>query len=135
MIFPIYLIFIATLLIITSQYSAGIQRLTAYRALPVLATPFLLSYTKILHTVSSVLFSYSTITSLPSKTTTLVWSFDMETKFFGMKFSLLFAVCLVLFNAVLIFSRTLSRFTTLSQYLMHTEAHTKTSSTIGLVYN
>ena len=61
-IFPIYLIFIATFLIITSRYSTRIQRLTARRALPVLATLFLLSYTKILHTVSSVLFSYSTIT-------------------------------------------------------------------------
>ena len=49
--FPFYLIFIATSLIITSRYSTKIQRLTARRALPVLATLFLLSYTKILHTV------------------------------------------------------------------------------------
>ena len=46
--FPFYLIFIATLIIITSRYSTMIQRLTARRALPVLATLFLLSYTKIL---------------------------------------------------------------------------------------
>ena len=46
--FPIYLIFIATLLIITSRYSTRIQRLTARRALPVLATLFLLSYIKII---------------------------------------------------------------------------------------
>jgi len=61
LIFPIYLTFISTLLIITSRYSTRIQKLTACKALPVLATLFLLSYTKILHTVSSVLFSYSTI--------------------------------------------------------------------------
>ena len=72
LIFPIYLIFTAALLILTSQYSTRIQRLTARKAQPVLATPFLLSYTKILRTVSSVLFSYCTITSLPSKNTTLV---------------------------------------------------------------
>jgi len=36
--FPFYLIFIATSLIITSRYSTTIQRLTARRALPVLAT-------------------------------------------------------------------------------------------------
>ena len=42
--FPFYLIFIATLIIITSRYSTTIQRLTARRALPVLATLFLLSY-------------------------------------------------------------------------------------------
>jgi len=116
LVFPIYLIFIATLLIITSRYSTKIQRLTAHRALPVLATLFLLSYTKILRTVSSVLFSYSTITSLPNKTTTLVWSVNTEVKLFGLKFSLLFVACLVIFlillpfNVVLIFTRTLSRF-------------------------
>ena len=57
LIFPIYFIIIAVLLIITSRYSTRIQRLTAHRALPVLATLFLLSYTKILRTVSRVLFS------------------------------------------------------------------------------
>ena len=50
--FPFYLIFIATSLIVTSRYSAKVQRLTARRALPVLATLFLLSYTKILLIVS-----------------------------------------------------------------------------------
>ena len=74
LIFPIYLIFIAKLIILTSRYSTRIQRLTARRALPVLATLLQLSYTKMLRTVSSVLFSYSTKTSLPNKTTTLVWS-------------------------------------------------------------
>ena len=122
LIFPIYLIFIATLLIITSRYSTRIQRLTAHRALPVLATLFLLSYTKILRTVSSVLFSYSTITSLPNRTTTLVWSINTETKLFGLKFSFLFVVCLVLFlillpfNVVLIFTRTLSRFKLINHF-------------------
>ncbi|XP_065893254.1 uncharacterized protein [Dysidea avara] len=122
LIFPIYLIFIATLLIITSRYSTRIQRLTAHRALPVLATLFLLSYTKILRTVSSVLFSYSTITSLPSKKTTLVWSVDTEVQLFGLKFIFLFIVCLVLFlmllpfNTVLIFTRTLSQFKCINHF-------------------
>ena len=52
LLFPFYLILIAMALIITSRYSTTIQRLTASRALPVLATLFLLSYTKILHTVN-----------------------------------------------------------------------------------
>ena len=72
LLFPLYLILIAAALIVGSRYSARIQRLTAQRALPVLATLFLLSYTKILRTVSSVLFSYSTIIQLPSDHTTLV---------------------------------------------------------------
>ena len=120
--FPFYLIFIATLIIITSRYSTTIQRLTARRALPVLATLFLLSYTKILRIVSSVLFFYSTITHLPSKHTTLVWSVDANVPLFGVRFTILFIVCLILFlilvpfNAILLFTRTLSRFSFINRF-------------------
>jgi len=122
LIFPIYLIFIATLLIIASRYSTRIQRLTARKALPVLATLFLLSYTKILCTISSVLFSYSTIASLPSNNVTLVWSVDTGIQPFGLKFIVLFIVCLMLclillpFNTVLIFTKTLSRFKRINHF-------------------
>ena len=120
--FPFYLIFIATLIIITSRYSTTIQRLTARRALPVLATLFLLSYTKILRIVSSVLFFYSTITHLPSKHTTLVWSVDANIPLFGVRFTILFIVCLILFlilvpfNVILLFTRTLSRFRFINKF-------------------
>ena len=120
--FPFYLIFIATLIIIKSRYSTTIQRLTAHRALPVLATLFLLSYTKILRIVSSVLFSYSTITHLPSKHTTLVWSVDANVPLFGIRFTILFIVCLILFlilvpfNVILLFTRTLSRFQFITKF-------------------
>ena len=120
--FPFYLIFIATLIIITSRYSITIQRLTARRALPVLATLFLLSYTKILRIVSSVLFFYSTITHLPSKHTTLVWSVDANVPLFGVRFTILFIVCLILFlilvpfNVILLFTRTLSRFKIINRF-------------------
>ena len=122
LIFPTYLIFIATSLIIASRHSTKIQRITARRALPVLATLFLLSYTKILHTVSSVLFHYSTITHLPSEHTTLVWAVDANVPLFGVKFTILFIVCLVLFmilllfNAILIFTKTLSRFKSINHF-------------------
>ena len=120
--FPFYLIFIATLIIVTSRYSTTLQRLTARRALPVLATLFLLSYTKILRIVSSVLFFYSTITHLPSKHTTLVWSLDANVPLFGVRFIILFIVCLILFlilvpfNVILLFSRTLSRFRFINRF-------------------
>ena len=120
--FPFYLIFIATVIIITSRYSTTIQRLTARRALPVLATLFLLSYTKILRIVSSVLFFYSTITHLPSKHTTLVWSVDANVPLFGVRFTILFIVCLILFlilipfNVILLFTRTLSRFRFINKF-------------------
>ena len=113
--FPFYLIFIATLIIITSRHSTKIQRLTARRALPVLATLFLLSYTKILRIVSSVSFSYSTITHLPSKHTTLVWSVDANVPLFGVRFTILFIVCFILFilfilfNVVLLFNKILTK--------------------------
>ena len=114
--FPFYLIFIATFLIITSRYSTTIQRLTARRALPVLATLFLLSYTKILLTVSSVLFHYSSIIQLPSKSTILVWSIDANIPLLGVKFVTLFIVCCMIalillpFSVILLCTRTLSRF-------------------------
>ena len=69
-----------------------------------LATLFLLSFTKILRIVSSVLFFYSTITHLPSKHTTLVWSVDANVPLFGVRFTLLFSVCLLLFLLLMLFN-------------------------------
>ena len=116
LLFPLYLIFIATILIMASRYSSKVQRLTARRALPVLATLFLLSYAKMLRTVSSVLFSYSTIIHLPSNHVKLVWSVDANVNMFEIKFITLFIVCLFIFillipfNVTLLFTRILSRF-------------------------
>ena len=120
--FPFYLILIATLLIITSRYSRIIQTLTSHRALPVLATLFLLSYTKILRTVCNVLFLYSSITHLPSKHTALVWSINANVPLFGVQFTLLFVVCFILFlilipfNVILLFTRILSRFNHINKF-------------------
>ena len=114
--FPAYLILIATSLIIASRYSGRIQRLTARRALPVLATLFLLSYTKVLLIVSGVLFFYSTTVHLPSNKATVLWLVDPNVPLFGAKFIILFTVCLILFlvlisfNMILIFTKTLGRF-------------------------
>ena len=116
LVFPAYLILIATTFIMASRYSIRIQRLTASRALPVLATLFLLSYTKTLITVSNVLFFYSTITYLPSNDTTLVWSVDANVPLLEIKFIILFITCAILFivliafNVILIFARQFSRF-------------------------
>ena len=120
--FSLCLIFIATLIIIISRYSTTMQRLTARRVLPVLATLFLLSYTKILRIVSSVLFYYSTITHLPSKHTTIVWSVDANIPLFGVRFTIMFIVCLILFlilvpfNVILLFTRTLSGFRFITKF-------------------
>jgi len=114
--FPVYLIMIATTFIIASRHSTRVQRLTARRALPVLATLFLLSYTKVLRATSSVLFFYYEITSLPSNNTMLIWSVDTSAPLFGIKFTIIFvaSLCIFLillfFNIILIFTRVLSYF-------------------------
>ena len=114
--FPSYLIIIAVSIIIASRYSSRILRLTYTRSLPVLSTLFLLSYTGVLRVVLTVLFSYSTITYLPSGRQQLVWSIDASVSLFGLKFTILFITCLVLFillipfNIILLFRRYLSWF-------------------------
>ena len=120
--FPLYLIIIAVSIIIASRYSSRILRLTYTRSLPVLATLFLLSYTGVLRTVLTVLFSYSTITHLPSGHKQIVWSIDANVPLFGLKFTILFITCLVLFlllipfNITLLFTRFLLRFKIINQF-------------------
>ena len=120
--FPIYLILIAASLIIASRYSTRIQRLTARRALPVLATLFLVSYTKILRTTCNVLFLYSRVIYLPSNKTKLMWSVDANVPLFEAKFIILFITCLALFfimipfNTLLIFTRFFMRFRLVSKF-------------------
>ena len=106
--FPFYLIVIAVSIIMASRYSSRILRLTYSRSLPVLATLFLLSYTGVLRTVLTVLFSYSTITHLPSGHQQLVWSIDASVPLFGLKFTILFMTCLVLLLLLIPFNVILS---------------------------
>ena len=114
--FPSHLIIIAVSIIFASRYSTRIFRLTYTRSLPVLATLLLLSYTGVLRVVLTVLFSYSTITHLPSGHQQLVWCIDASVPLFGLKFTILFITCLVLFlllipfNIILLFRRYLSWF-------------------------
>ena len=114
--FPFYLIIIAVSIIVANRYSPRILRLTYTRSLPVLATLFLLSYTGVLRTVLTVLFSYSTITHLPSSHKQIVWSIDASVPLFGLKFTILFITCVLLFlllipfNITLLFTRHLLRF-------------------------
>ena len=120
--FPAYLILIATTLIMASRYSIRIQRLTASRTLPVLATLFLLSYTKVLRTISSVLYFYFEITSLPSEDTAIVVSVDTSAPSFGIKFTFILVVSLVLFlillffNIILVFTRIISYFKCINRF-------------------
>ena len=102
--FPFYIISIATLIIIVSRYSITVKRLTTHRATSVLATIFLLSFMNILCTTYSVLFTYSSISHLPSKHTRLVWSLDANVPIFEAKFILLFVLCIILFSLLVLFT-------------------------------
>ena len=114
--FPCFLIIMAFSIIIISRYSSRVIRLTHRRSLPVLATLFLLSYTSILRTILTVLFSYSTITHIPGGHKEMVWSIDASVRLFGLKFTLLFIICLVLFllllffDIILLFTRVFMKF-------------------------
>ena len=121
--FSFYLVVIASSIIIASRYSSRILRLTFSRSLPVLATLFLLSYTSVLRTVSTVLFSYSTITHLPSGHHQMVWSIDASVPLFGIKFTILFIASLLVlflilipFNIILLFTRYLSKFRMINRF-------------------
>ena len=114
--FPIYLIMIITSVIIASHFSIAVQRLTLHKTVPVLATILLLSYTKILQTVSDVLFLYSTITDYPSYVSSVMWSIDANVPLFGLRHSVLFAfslliiVLLTLYTCLLLFAKMLRNF-------------------------
>ena len=122
LLFPFYLIIIAASIIIVSRYSYRILRWTYTRSLPVLATLFLLSYNGILRTVLTVLFSYSTITHLPSGHKQIVWSIDASVPLFGIKFTILFIACVALFlilipfNITLLFIRYLLQFRLINRF-------------------
>ena len=114
--FPLYLIIIAVIFIIASRHSTVIQRMTAKKALPLLATLLLLSYTKVLRTASNVLFFYPKVINLPSGHSTIAWGVDPNIQIFSIKFLILCCISLglflllALFNSVLLFSRPLSHF-------------------------
>ena len=120
--FPCYLMMIAFTLIIGSHYSSKLQRLTANRVLKVLATLLLLSYTKTLLAVCQILFFFSSVTQLPNKHTTLFWSVDAGVELFGVKFCILYTVSLIVFSILLIFQivllfpRTVSRWSFINHF-------------------
>ena len=122
LVFPFYLMIIAFTLIIGSHHSPTLQRLTANRVLKVLATLFLLFYKKTLLMVCQVLFFFSSVTHLPSKHSTLVWSVDTGVKLFGIKFCILYTACFIVFlillllNFLLLFPRTSSRWNFINNF-------------------
>ena len=73
-VFPIYVWIIAGLMIVTAHYSTLVTKLLGNNSVPVLATLFLLSYSKLLRTIVTV-FGFAEL-KFPNGSTTTVWTFD-----------------------------------------------------------
>ena len=75
--FPFYIWSIAGVIVIGARHSAKLTKLCGNRAVSVLATLFLLSYTKLLQTIiASVGFTQIKIFSIDNNYTLTVWSLD-----------------------------------------------------------
>ena len=101
-VFPSYLLFIVAMLAFASRYSSSVEKLTRRRVIPVIATIFLLSYSKLLLVTVKGLFAYTNVYSLPDNKNTVIWKWDSSIPLFGLKFSILFGVCLVVLLLVLL---------------------------------
>lgn len=77
--FPIYIWILVAIIIVTSHYSTIASKLSGRNAVQVLATLFLLSYTKMLQIVVTV-FSFTTIT-YPDGYSKAVWLYDGNVDF------------------------------------------------------
>ena len=73
--FPLYIWAIAGSIIIISRYSSRITKLIGNRAVPLLATLFLLSYLKLLRTIVEAL-AFAVLTSYPVGYNQAVWYID-----------------------------------------------------------
>ena len=80
--FPLYIWAIAGLMILTAKNSNTLTRIYGNKSVPVLATLFLLSYTKLLRTVITI-FLFTHLSEYPKGSTLVVWSIDGELDYFG----------------------------------------------------
>ena len=92
-VFPLYIMAIVTVIIITSYYSTRLTKLFGINAVPILATLVLLSYTKILRILIAA-FSFTTIKGTQDHFS-VVWLYDGNVRFFGPKHSILFLTALL----------------------------------------
>ena len=74
--FPLYIWLIAGVIIIACRYSSRLTNLIGDRAVPLLATLFLLSYTKLIRTATAI-FEFEVLTHYPNQTSkSIVWYLD-----------------------------------------------------------
>ena len=122
-VFPVYLIVIVGVIIIMARYTSWAQRAVQSNGVPVLSTLLFLSYTKLLRNASTSLFYNVGITHLPSGRIEQVWAVDANIEYFGLKFTILFIVSLLIFllivipfTLVMLFTKTFLRFKYVSYF-------------------
>ena len=94
--FPFYIWAIVGLMVFSAKHSNTLTKLYGNRAVPVLATLFLLSYMKLLCTVTSIyMFSDINTVQHPRKSKITVWSVDGNVDYFGLPHVLLLVAALV----------------------------------------
>ncbi len=91
-VFPLYIFSIAALIIVVARYSSRLTKLFGSRAVPLLATLFLLLYMKLLRTaVSAPEFSILSYSEYPDRSLSqVVWSVDGNLLYFQFPHILLF---------------------------------------------
>ena len=108
-VFPVYICFMAILIIFLCRFSPQLTKLVGTNIVPVLATLFLLSYNKLLR---NVILALKAVALSCGQNTRLVWFFDGNLSYFAnshlllMGFVLVFLVIFGLpYTLVLLFSR------------------------------
>ena len=92
-VFPLYIWIIAGVVIGISHYSTVATKLFGKNSVPVLATLFLISYSKLLRTIITV-FGYAELKS-PIGTIATVWDFDGNIHIFGKRHAPLLVIALL----------------------------------------
>ena len=122
-VFPVYLIVIVGVITVMARYTSWAQRAVQNNGVSVLSTLLFLSYAKLLRNASTVLFYNVGITHLPSGRIERVWEVDANVEYFGLKFTILFIVSLIIFllivipfTFVMLFTKTFLQFKYVSHF-------------------
>ena len=115
--FPLYIWLIVIFIIVSSHYSTKMSQLSGRNAVPVLATLFLLSYTKLLRIIITA-FSF-TFLEYPNGETKIVWLYDASVDFLSGKHIVLFITALVVLLALSVPFTTILLFVQLIQTHSH----------------
>ena len=93
-VFPVYIWLLVSAIIIGSHYSGRLSRIFGNNTVPVLATLVLMSYSKILRSITRSMM-FSTV-KCNGEYTHHVWSIDANIEYFGIKHSILFLMSVLL---------------------------------------